>query len=105
MPGIKISQLTETTSPQATDEFVIQRDGLANYRLKLENIPLTSINVAGLAAGKPLQVNSGGTAVESASISDALSTAVPPELTCSGLPAVRPVTFMLVRGMLDSLSL
>ena len=67
MPGIKISQLTETTSPQATDEFVIQRGGLANYRLKLENIPLTSINVAGLAAGKPLQVNSGGTAVESAS--------------------------------------
>ena len=38
-------------------------------------------------------------------VSDALSTAVPPELTCSGLPAVRPVTFMLVRGMLDSLSL
>ena len=37
-------------------------------------------------------------------VSDALSTAVPPELTCSGLPSVRPVTFMLVSGMLDSLS-
>ncbi len=67
MPGIKISQLTETTSPQTTDEFVIQRGGIANYKLKLSNIPLTSINVTGLTAGKPLQVNSGGTAVESAS--------------------------------------
>ena len=67
MPGIKISALTETTSPQTTDEFVVQRSGAANYRLKLANIPLTSINTTGLTAGKPLQVNSGGTAVESAS--------------------------------------
>jgi len=67
MPGVKISQLTETTSPQTTDEFVVQRGGVANYRLKLANIPLTSINTTGLTAGKPLQVNSGGTAVESAS--------------------------------------
>jgi len=67
MPGVKISQLTETTSPQTTDEFVVQRGGVANYRLKLKNIPLTSIDVTGLTANKPLQVNSGGTAVESAS--------------------------------------
>ena len=66
MPGTKISALTETTSPQTTDEFVVQRSGAANYRLKLANIPLTSINTTGLTAGKPLQVNSGGTAVESA---------------------------------------
>jgi len=67
MAGVKISALTETTSPQTTDEFVIQRGGTANYKLKLSNIPLTSINTTGLTAGKPLQVNSGGTAVESAS--------------------------------------
>ena len=67
MPGVKISALTETTSPQTTDEFVVQRGGSANYRLKLTNIPLTSISTTGLTAGKPLQVNSGGTAVESAS--------------------------------------
>jgi len=67
MPGVKISQLTETTSPQTTDEFVVQRGGVANYRLKLKNIPLTSIDVTGLTKNKPLQVNSGGTAVESAS--------------------------------------
>ena len=66
MPGVKISALTETTSPQTTDEFVVQRGGSANYRLKLTNIPLTSISTTGLIAGKPLQVNSGGTAVESA---------------------------------------
>jgi len=67
MAGVKISALTETTSPQTTDEFIIQRGGTANYKLKLSNIPLTSINTTGLTAGKPLQVNSGGTAVESAS--------------------------------------
>ena len=97
MPGVKISQLTETTSPQTTDEFVVQRGGVANYRLKLKNIPLTSIDVTGLTANKPLQVNSGGTAVESASDtgSGAIVRATSPTIsspTISGHATIEGVT-------------